>query len=112
MRKIYFVAFIAIGLGFGAWESIGPYGGYVRTMAASHTNDNIAYVASNNYPAIVAKTTDGGGMYRWNIMVGVKEHKAGIANPRLVVQPNPARGRVQFSYSLNMSGPVNPFSLP
>ncbi|OGC43539.1 hypothetical protein A2Y85_01930 [candidate division WOR-3 bacterium RBG_13_43_14] len=66
MRNICIVVLILTGLGFGAWESIGPYGGYVRSMAVSHTNDNIAYVASNNYPAIVAKTTDGGAT--WNNM--------------------------------------------
>jgi hypothetical protein len=57
----------------------------------------------NNY---LYAGTDGGGMYRWNIMVGVKEHKTDIVNPRLMVQPNPAHARVQFNYILNVSGLV------
>ena len=50
--------------------------------------------------------TDGGGMYRWNIMVGVAEQKCIVASARLRIHPNPASGSVQFSYVLNISGPV------
>ncbi len=58
----------------------------------------------NNY---LYAGTDGGGMYRWNIMVGVEEQKGEVINPRLHIHPNPASSNVQFSYVLNISGPVS-----
>lgn len=50
-------------LGFAAWESVGPYGGYIRSVVVSHSNDNIVYVSSYSTPTSVAKTTNAGASW-------------------------------------------------
>jgi len=49
-----------IGLSVATWESIGPYGGYIRVVLNSFTNDNIVYVVTNSSPATIARSADGG----------------------------------------------------
>jgi photosystem II stability/assembly factor-like uncharacterized protein len=58
---ILLLAFIAVGM--ADWESIGPYGGYIRPVMVSYSNDNIVYVATNTYPATIAKSTNGGSSW-------------------------------------------------
>src|SRR4030042_904391 len=50
-------------LGFGAWESIGPYGGYLRSVVVSQTNENLIYVAAYSTPTSIAKTINAGGSW-------------------------------------------------
>ena len=63
LKYVISITLLLCCLGFAAWESIGPYGGYVRSVAVSHSNNNIAYVASYSTPTSVAKTTDGGASW-------------------------------------------------
>ncbi len=49
--------------GWSAWESIGPYGGYIRPVMVSHTNDSIVYAASYTSPSSIAKSTNGGASW-------------------------------------------------
>jgi photosystem II stability/assembly factor-like uncharacterized protein len=48
------------------WESIGPYGGYMRSIVCSYTNDNYAYAATYTSPSKIVKTTDGGNS--WSVV--------------------------------------------
>ncbi len=60
IRFLFLIFAIFFALGNAAWESIGPYGGNIRTVLVSFTNDNIAYVSSYTSPSVIAKTTNGG----------------------------------------------------
>lgn len=48
----------------GAWESVGPYGGYLRTLVVSPADASVMYVGSYGTQTKVFKTTDGGTS--WN----------------------------------------------
>lgn len=63
LKNIILVTALLCCLGFAAWEPVGPYGGYVRSVAVSGSNDNILYVASYSSPTSVAKTTNGGASW-------------------------------------------------
>jgi len=42
------------------WESVGPEGGYVASMAQDPSNGNVLYVAPYSYPCKIFKSTDHG----------------------------------------------------
>jgi len=48
---------------FADWEQIGPFGGYVRSVVVSGTNDNFVYATSYASPTNVAKSTNGGSSW-------------------------------------------------
>jgi len=62
MRKILVISmFIGFCIFANAdWESIGPFGGQLRTMAIAPSNENIIYVATNTGPSIIFKSLDNG----------------------------------------------------
>jgi len=43
-----------------AWESIGPEGGYIRSLVSSTSNGNLVYGATYYSPSKIIKSTDGG----------------------------------------------------
>lgn len=62
MRSIL-LCILIIGLctsAYGVWESVGPYGGYLRTLVVSPANEDIMYVGSYASQTKVAKSTNGG----------------------------------------------------
>ncbi len=48
---------------FAEWESIGPYGGYLWSVAASPTDSNVVWVMTYSTPAKIARSTDGGASW-------------------------------------------------
>lgn len=60
---------LLVTAGLADWEAVGPYGGYLRSVVVSHTNDNIVYAVSYNYPAQYARSTNGGAT--WTTMGGI-----------------------------------------
>ncbi|HEX7320618.1 MAG TPA: hypothetical protein VF399_09740 [bacterium] len=58
---IFLLVFIAFGM--AAWEAVGPYGGYIRPVMVSYSNENIVYAVSYTYPSAVAKSTNGGATW-------------------------------------------------
>lgn len=45
---------------FGTWESIGPYGGTLNTLATAPADENIIYAATNSNPSRILRSSDGG----------------------------------------------------
>jgi len=45
---------------YADWQSIGPYGTNLRTMARSNTDENIIYATSYSNPTLIFKSIDGG----------------------------------------------------
>lgn len=60
LKCIVLATLLICCLGFATWEPVGPYGGYVRSVVVSQSNDDILYVSSYSSPTSVAKTTNGG----------------------------------------------------
>jgi photosystem II stability/assembly factor-like uncharacterized protein len=65
MRKILVISmFIGLCIFANAdWESIGPFGGQLRTMAIAPSNENIIYVATNTGPSIIFRSLDNGASW-------------------------------------------------
>jgi len=63
LKYVIIVTVLFCCLGFATWEPIGPYGGYIRSVVVSHSNDNIVYISSYSSPTSIAKTTNGGGSW-------------------------------------------------
>ena len=62
MRKYLIMIFI-IGLCsfmHATWESIGPEGGYIRSLVVSASNGDLVYGATYYSPSKIIKSTDGG----------------------------------------------------
>lgn len=49
----------------GAWQAIGPEGGYLRAVCVSHSNDNVVYAGAYTYPAKILKSTNAGGSWTY-----------------------------------------------
>lgn len=45
------------------WESIGPYGGYLYSVAASPSDSGVVWVMTYSTPAKIARSTDGGASW-------------------------------------------------
>ncbi|MGB3341711.1 MAG: hypothetical protein WBB37_09555 [bacterium] len=45
---------------YAEWQSIGPYGTNLRTMAQASTDENFMYTASYSNPTMIFKSTDAG----------------------------------------------------
>ena len=50
-------------LSFATWESIGPYGGYLRTMAVAASNEDIVYASAYDNPSPVVKSINSGATW-------------------------------------------------
>jgi|GEM_PF-2082921 len=57
--KYIWLLFVFASILSGQWQALGPYGGNIRPVVVSQTNDNIVYVGSNASPTIIAKSTNG-----------------------------------------------------
>lgn len=65
MRKILMIVVLLgfFSVALAAWESIGPYGGYLRPLAVAPSDQNIIYVASYSNPAQIYRSDDGGATW-------------------------------------------------
>jgi hypothetical protein len=62
MRKYLIIILIAgiCSLADAAWESIGPEGGYIRSIVVSATDGDLVYGATYYSPSKIVKSTDAG----------------------------------------------------
>jgi hypothetical protein len=65
IRKILMLiaVFGICSLATAVWEAMGPYGGYLRCLVLSSSNENLLYVASYSNPTSIAKSTDAGASW-------------------------------------------------
>lgn len=81
MRKISLIisimVFLPIMLLIGQWQAMGPPGGNFRAMARAPTDDAIIYLATNNSPSSIWKTTDAGNS--WNRVGSVNDNVYSLA---------------------------------
>ena len=57
---------------YATWEAIGPYGGYLRTMAVAASNEDIIYASAYGNPSAIVKTTDAGAS--WNRVTSINSY--------------------------------------
>ena len=65
MNKILILVML-VGLGTsasGAWEAVGPSGGYLRSVVVSPIDENLLYAATWRDPCKIVKSTDGGASW-------------------------------------------------
>lgn len=65
MKKTIFIVLL-LGFWFfthADWETLGPFGSQLRTMAIAPSNENIIYVATNTGPSIIFKSLDNGASW-------------------------------------------------
>jgi photosystem II stability/assembly factor-like uncharacterized protein len=60
----YVVFLFVFTLGFGSWESLGPYGGQMRSFDVAPTNEDIILAASNYLPGRLFTSTDNGSTWQ------------------------------------------------
>jgi photosystem II stability/assembly factor-like uncharacterized protein len=63
LKKPVLVLLIFCAVVFADWQQIGPYGGYVRSVVVSGSNENIVYATSYASPTNIAKSTNGGSSW-------------------------------------------------
>jgi photosystem II stability/assembly factor-like uncharacterized protein len=74
MKNIHIVCCL-IGLcafSFAMWESIGPYGGYLRAIGVAPGNEDIIYASAYSNPSPIVKTTNGGAS--WNRVTSINSY--------------------------------------
>jgi hypothetical protein len=69
-RLIVFTILIFCTLAWAEWQSIGPYGGALRVLAVSPSNDNIIYTFSNTN--VLFKSIDGAAT--WNEVGSISDN--------------------------------------
>jgi hypothetical protein len=89
----------------GVFKSTTGGGGWIAMNSGLPVTSTTSLgINANNYLFV---GTDGGGMNRWNIMVGADEQAPGRIRIAFSVQPNPSPGRVAIRYQLASSAPVD-----
>jgi photosystem II stability/assembly factor-like uncharacterized protein len=61
MKKVSSISFllVMISSAYGAWVSIGPFGGPLRCVAIAPSNEDIIYTTSYSFPALVYRSDNG-----------------------------------------------------